>query len=111
MRLPLSCGVWSFAALMLLSPAVQAGGIPAKTLKELKTASVFIKVQSVPAGGFAKPIPLTGSGFVVHVEEGAAYIATNYHVISPLPGEMLRGKPSIIFHSGTPNEKAVSAEI
>lgn len=103
--------VWSLAALILLPPSLQAGGIPAKTLKELKAASVFIKVQSVPLGGLGKPVPLTGSGFLVHIEAGAGYIATNHHVVSPLAGEVLQGKPSVVFHSGTPNEKTVSAEI
>ncbi|MCS7046007.1 MAG: serine protease [Gemmataceae bacterium] len=88
---------------------VVAGGIPAKTLKELKAASVYIKVQfMVPLG---KPISTTGSGFVIHVDGETALIATNHHVVSPLPGEVHARPPQVVFHSGLPQEITVDATI
>ena len=95
-------------SILACSPtAVSAGGIPAKTLKELKAATVYIKVQFQSQAG--KPIPATGSGFVVHVENGVGYIATNNHVINPLAGERSQGPPKVVLHSGTPDELTVDA--
>lgn len=96
------------AVLWSTATPVQAGGIPAKTLKQLKAATVYIKVQF---GGAGKPVPVTGSGFVLHVEGDTGYIATNHHVVSPLADEILIGKPKVVFHSGTPNEKLVEGQI
>ncbi len=104
-------GVWSFLALLLAPAATNAGGIPAKTLKELKAASVYIKVEFTPADGKGKSVPVTGSGFLLHVAGRYAYIATNSHVVTPLGGEVPRGNPRIVFHSGTANEKIVEAQI
>jgi S1-C subfamily serine protease len=109
-RLALSCAA-SLALLLSVSAAAHAGGIPAKKLKELKAASVYLKLQSVPPGGMGKAVPLTGSGFLVHVAGKAGYIATNNHVVSPLPGEVAKGNPQVVFHSGTPNEVVVEGEV
>ena len=89
--------------------AVFAGGIPAKTLKELKAASVYIKVPFLAQNG--KPMPATGSGFLVHVENGVGYVATNNHVVSPRAGDISKGPPKVVFHSGTPDELTVEAQV
>ena len=98
----------SVSLMLLIGNALFAGGIPAKTLKELKAASVYIKVQ-LKGGG--KPFPVTGSGFVVHAEGEHGYIATNHHVVYPRAGEILVENPKIVFHSGTPEEKIVEGQI
>ena len=101
-------GVANLAILTMASSVVQAGGIPAKKLKELKAATVFIKVQFNIAG---KTTPGSGSGFVLHVDGETALIATNYHVISPWPGEVRMGNPKVVFHSGAPAEKIIEAQV
>ncbi len=111
MRQATGLGVAFAAALVIWTPTVYGGGIPTKTLKDLKAASVFIKVQSAPPGGKVKAVPLTGSGFVIHREEGAGFIATNFHVLTPLPNEILLGKPKVVFQSGTPKEKTVEGQM
>src|SRR5687767_1575034 len=93
---------------LVLANGVEAGGIPAKTLKELKAATVYIKVQ-LKGGG--KSFPATGSGFVVHADGETGYIATNHHVVYPRAGEMLAENPKVVFHSGTPEEKTVEAQV
>ncbi len=50
--------------------------IPPDVLAAIKKATVFVKVQ-VEGRSFS------GSGFVVKVDDGAAYIVTNHHVIEP----------------------------
>jgi S1-C subfamily serine protease len=89
--------------------AAWAGGIPIKTLKELKAASVYIKVEF--RRPLEKPIPATGSGFVIHASGETGLIATNHHVVSPLPGEILNSNPKVIFHSGTPQEVTVEGQV
>ena len=108
-HLALSC----VASLVLLSgpPTVNAGGIPAKKLKELKAASVYIKLRSVPLSGKGKAVPITGSGFLVHVAGKVGFIATNNHVVSPLPNEMMQGNLQVVFHGGTPDEVVVDGEV
>ena len=101
------------------------GTIPLDTLQHLKRASVFIKVRS--GADYA-----TGSGFVVQNQEGAVYVVTNRHVITPepkpirvgprfgppfgpgLPIVMGGGGPvnvTVVFHSGTPQEESIPAQI
>src|SRR5262249_20733089 len=97
---------------LLFAPApLKAGGIPAKTLKEVKAASVYIKVELSSFLAPGKVIPITGSVFLLHVADGAGFIATNNHVVTPLPGETPLGHPKVVFHSGTPNERTVEAQI
>src|SRR5207249_1965108 len=91
---------------LLASATAQAGGIPAKTIKDLKAATVYIKVELRDSVG---PLPVTGSGFLVHVDNDNGYIVTNDHVVSPRPGETRTGNPKLVFHSGTPAEKTVEA--
>jgi S1-C subfamily serine protease len=94
--------------ILMLSPALQAGGIPAKTIKELKAATVYIKVQFRDNLG---PLAATGSGFVVHVDGETGYVVTNYHVVEPGPGAVREGNPKLVFNSATPKEKTVDAVI
>lgn len=109
MRFAIRGTVSVFVLAFAAAPLAVAGGIPAKTLKELKAASVYVKVQfTVPLG---KPISITGSGFVLHVDGDTALIATNQHVVSPLPGLVLVGNPKLVFLSGTPKEKIVEAQV
>ena len=107
---------WSFTplaiALACVAPA-GAGGIPATTLKEIKAATVFVKV-SFTGPGINKPLPASGSGFVMMVDGETAYIATNEHVVSvpkDFPRLKLAGPPTLVFHSGTPKEFTVTADI
>src|SRR5581483_2986609 len=54
-----------------------AGGVhEALPLKELKAATVFVRVETPTLLG-------SGSGFVVHAQGATVYVATNHHVISP----------------------------
>jgi hypothetical protein len=101
----------SIFLLLLFTPApLNAGGLPAKTLKDLKAASVYIKCDVRSVFGPAKTIPITGSGFLLHVAGDAGFIATNSHVLPQL-GETPLGNPRVVFHSGTPNERTVEAQI
>ncbi|MGH7227130.1 MAG: hypothetical protein ACRELF_28270, partial [Gemmataceae bacterium] len=63
-----------------IQPAAQAGKGPLP-LKELKAASVYVKVQA--AGRSA-----SGSGFVVHAQGDTVCIATNHHVVNPPPPQV-----------------------
>jgi tetratricopeptide (TPR) repeat protein len=101
--------VWIVTILTALAPSeLQAGGIPVKKLKELKAATVFIRVQFNTLG---KSLPSSGSGFVLRVDGDTALIATNHHVVSPLPGEVRKGDPKVVFNSGTPDEKTIEAQV
>ena len=101
--------VCSAITLTMLAPAaVQGGGIPAKTVKTLKAATVYIKVQFKDAIG---PFPATGSGFLLRVEGETGYIVTNDHVVSPRIGQTRDGNPKLVFQSGTTDEKTVEAEV
>jgi S1-C subfamily serine protease/HEAT repeat protein len=53
-----------------------AGGKGTLPLKELKAASVYLKVQAAATNA-------RGSGFVVHAQGDTVYVVTNHHVISP----------------------------
>ena len=93
--------------------------IPLSVLEEIKSATVFIKVES---GGAAA----SGSGFVMRVDGDTGYVVTNHHVIT-MPEQSLFGprpfgrprfvKPggvptiTLVFRSGTPKEQSVRAAI
>ena len=94
-------------ALIAATP-LHAQGIPPKTIKDLKAATVYIKVDLRDAAG---PLPVTGSGFLVHAEGETGYVATNAHVVSILPGQTRKDNPKIVFHSGTPAEKTMEGVI
>lgn len=110
-------------------------GIPAKSLQDLKAATVFIKVE---AGGMSA----SGSGFVIRTDGDTAFVVTNNHVINPKvevvmniprpgttrPGRLPRTRPPMtvprtvtvalpdavltaVFSSGTRSEKSARAEV
>jgi S1-C subfamily serine protease len=99
-------------ALAAAPPAARAGdeGLPAETLKDLKAATVFIKVQFHGPGG--RPLPATGSGFLLLVEGTTGYVVTNHHVVEPpRPGFRREGDPTLVFWSGTRKERSATAEV
>jgi S1-C subfamily serine protease/regulation of enolase protein 1 (concanavalin A-like superfamily) len=49
---------------------------PAETVRRIKDATVFLKVQAVPVQG-------SGSGFVIRADNDTLLIVTNHHVINP----------------------------
>jgi S1-C subfamily serine protease len=88
-----------------------------RSLEELKAATVFVKVT-------AGPLHATGSGFVLRVEGDTAYVVTNEHVIHPKAPPQQRGHPAggpagepvppeitLVFHSGTNQEKVCRVEV
>lgn len=89
-----------------------APNAPAATLAEIvrkvKDATVYLKVRSGTDQG-------TGTGFVVRVEPGVVYVATNDHVVrlsdSP-PGDsdpaLPRSQVTAVFRSGDPSGKEVT---
>ncbi|MFO0967668.1 MAG: serine protease [Gemmataceae bacterium] len=103
-----------FAIFACVCQNARAGGIPVDSLKKLKAASVYVKVQfAVPVPG-GKSVPGTGSGFVVHTDGDTGFIVTNNHVISPpagVPG-LARVDPVIlVFDSGSPKERSINAQV
>jgi S1-C subfamily serine protease len=102
------------AALLLClawAPRASAGGgIPTKTLKDVKAATVFVKVPlGIPGGkrGFG-----TGSGFVMKVDGETGYVVTNHHVVFPSVPKVTREGPILlVFWSGTRKERTVPAEV
>jgi S1-C subfamily serine protease len=79
-------------------------GIPEQRLKDLKAATVYVKVDG-------KQGMVTGSGFVIHVNGETGLIATNRHVIAAIPGRFTPTKHSLVFNSGTSKELVLPAEV
>lgn len=93
-----------FALVALALPVVAQDGLPATVVEAVKKAAVFIKVEGEGWGA-------SGSGFVVGGDDKALHVATNQHVIdtSGKPG-----KPAVItvvFDSGTKNERSFTAAV
>jgi len=91
------------------------GGLyTAKTLKDVKAASVYIKVQfGLPVPG-SKTVGGTGSGFLIRAEGDTGFFVTNHHVLTPpkeIPGLVRVGPVVLVFNSGHPKEKLVNAEV
>jgi predicted Zn finger-like uncharacterized protein len=94
------------------------GQLTAKTLRTLKDATVFVKVE-------AGPFSATGSGFVMRLEGDDAFIVTNHHVVDPNREFVHRGSTGrfravrtsvpasiyVVFHSGARGERVASAEV
>jgi S1-C subfamily serine protease len=97
--------------------------IPLTILEELKNATVFVKVTAGILEG-------SGSGFLLRTEGDNGYVVTNHHVISPPQdagpfGFRSRARPfghaplfatappsvTLVFGSGTANERALHGEI
>ncbi|HEV3163559.1 MAG TPA: serine protease, partial [Isosphaeraceae bacterium] len=80
--------------------------IPAQTLAEIKEATVFVKADLGQIEG-------SGSGFVIKTEGDNVYVVTNDHVISPPKSATRVAQPvlSLVFKSGTKDERSVSAEV
>src|SRR3954471_10208917 len=72
----MSCPAPALAALLASLAGFQAdGGISAAKVEDLKNATAFIKFDSAE-------LTKTGSGFLVRVDDRAAYVVTNEHVIA-----------------------------
>jgi hypothetical protein len=93
------------------APPAQPGGIPVATLKAIKAATVFVKMEFL-APGLRRTLPASGSGFVLLVEGKTAYVVTNHHVVG-VTSEFRRlrpaGPPTLVFHSGTAREQTIRA--
>ncbi len=90
-----------FLALAPLSVQAQ-DGIPGKTLNDLKSATVFVKVEAGATAG-------SGSGFLIEKKWDIGYIVTNAHVVAH-KGQMAK-KVECVFKSGTRDELVLSAAI
>jgi S1-C subfamily serine protease len=100
-----------------LSPLARGqGGLPADTLKALKAATVFLRVE----GKFGSTsVNASGSGFVLKTDGDTVHIVTNFHVIRPPvrvrteSGQVEERRASApitaVFGSGTKEERSVRA--
>jgi S1-C subfamily serine protease len=93
--------VWVLLAMPL---ARSDEGIPRKTLDELKAATVYVKLD----GGNWHA---TGSGFLIQADGDVGIVVTNHHVAFAARRGDAPGKISLVFWSGTENEKVFTAEI
>jgi predicted Zn finger-like uncharacterized protein len=111
-----------------VADAATPTALPAAVLRDVKGATVFVKVEAGAASG-------SGSGFVLKTEGATGYVVTNHHVVTQPPDEdpasgwgpfrgrrppMFRppflGAPvqpvvTLVFHSGTPQERSAQAEV
>ena len=72
-----------FGSLVVLATVARADdAIPPGTVREIKAATVFVKVK-VEGGS------CSGSGFVVKADGADAFVVTNHHVIEPKLVEVL----------------------
>lgn len=99
---------WVLIGVALILPAAGARGdeaIPVTMVKAIKDATVYIKTES-------PVMRATGSGFVIKVEAGSAYIVTNDHVVR-VPKRLGPVKPTLsaVFRSGTKGERTLGAEL
>ena len=92
--------------------------ISAATVADIKTATVFIKVES-------DQLSKSGSGFVVQADDKATYVVTNHHVIGATVSLDAGGadrrnartitlknpRTTVIFRSGTRQEQSLPAEV
>jgi hypothetical protein len=95
---------WSLIAVCAISPsACGDDGLPAKTLADLKAASVFIKVEGKVDSG-------SGSGFVIKGADQKNYIVTNYHVVS-LGRKVKDAAVTVVLRSSLKDETSMSAKV
>lgn len=91
------------ALCVVLTAAVFAradDGIPAKTLAEIKAATVFVKVETAK---FAA----SGSGFVIQSDKDGVVVVTNEHVVTMPAAAGPVTKLDVVFNSGKAKEEAV----
>jgi hypothetical protein len=99
------CRLW-LTSILLAAVAVPARAdeqIPAAVLKDLKAATVFVKVR-------LGPLEASGSGFLMQTDGDRGLLVTNEHVVAPpRPG----GPPvvEVVFHSGRKEEQVAPAEV
>jgi S1-C subfamily serine protease len=104
------------------APHAAKGRLSPQALKDLKRATVYIKVS---AGSLSS----SGSGFLVRVEGDEGYVVTNHHVINPgaelqrpvrrdnrveLQTAIYRTKNAavtVVFFSGTKTERVLHADV
>jgi S1-C subfamily serine protease len=97
------CQLLSICCLLAAAAFARAqDAIPAKTLAEIKNATVFVKVAMGDKSA-------TGSGFVMRVDGDTGYVVTNHHVVVVPRGNDPR--VTVVFRSGTKNEQSVAAEV
>ncbi len=82
-RIPLC--VLAFLSLVSISAAAN-DGIPLDTLKKIKDATVYVKVEADDQSG-------SGSGFVMKADGKSALVVTNHHVIQPKIIEVVMSGP------------------
>jgi S1-C subfamily serine protease len=100
------------------------GQLSTRVLKNLKGATVFIKVEA------GEEFSASGSGFLVQAQGNTGYIVTNHHVINP-HAELLKpirsrngnntqvvvkiqiknAAVTAVFFSGTPEERSLAARV
>ncbi|MGH7171314.1 MAG: S1 family peptidase, partial [Gemmataceae bacterium] len=93
-------------ACVLVSSSLFAAdeGIPEKKLKELKAATVYVKVEG-------KQGTATGSGFLIRVDGETGLVATNHHVVAAVRGRFTPKRYLLVFGSGTRTERVVPGEV
>ena len=104
-------------ALLLVFATAEVGlagdAIPAKTLRELKQGTVFLRVKAGKISG-------SGSGFLIHTDGKTGYIVTNWHVVHLPVNPGLTKKTTlvlpassieVVFFSGTKDEVSYQADI
>jgi S1-C subfamily serine protease len=105
---------------VLFASSVRADeGLPADTLKSLKAATVYVKVEAGRLQG-------SGSGFLLHTDKDTALLVTNHHVVRPLvtirrvlprrPPQVVTmrindARVSVVFNSGKKGERAFPAQV
>jgi S1-C subfamily serine protease len=104
------------------APRAAGGQLSARVLRDLKGATVFLKVEAGKAS-------CSGSGFLVKVEGDTAYLVTNNHVVNPqaallrplrtrdggsnvvIKVQVRNAAVTAVFNSGTPAERSLPAEV
>lgn len=96
----MKCRLALCAVLMAIAFARADDGIPAKTLAEIKAATVFVKVETAK---FAA----SGSGFVIQSDKDGVLVVTNEHVVTMPAVAGPVTKLNVVFNSGKAKEEAV----
>lgn len=92
---------------ILLAAPARGQTIEKAALDQVKDATVFIRAK-------AGRLEWSGSGFVVKTTGDTALVMTNRHVAMPDEAEVPKGaktEVSVVFHSGTPRQQEVPAQV